>query len=134
MVVSVIAYRMPLGGDLLEPIDAGLLQHAADAEKMDQPAGLLRRAHRLDGVLLGRFVQVAFGVVPFGHAAPRVLSAHFQIERHGDQGAVACGQLVAAFIGNYVQRAPKQQTCGRACRSIEEPPPVEIGVDHGESR
>ena len=86
MVVCVVADRMTGFGDLLQPLDIRLLKNPSDTEKMDDPAEILCNPRRLDRVVLRGLIQVPLLIVPFGHATPRVMPAHLQIERNGDPG------------------------------------------------
>src|SRR5262249_37498203 len=89
VIVSVIADRMARGGQLLEPVDAGMLENLADTEIMDDAAAFLDNPSGLDGVFLGRLVEVALLIVPLGDPAARILGAHLQIEGDGDEGLLA---------------------------------------------
>src|SRR3954468_6969417 len=66
-----------------------MLEDLTDTEVMDDSAAFLDDPSRLDGVFLGRVVEVALLIVPLGDAAARVLGAHLQIESDGDECLLA---------------------------------------------
>ena len=91
MIVSVIANGVSRVGELLEPIDVGLLEHAADAEEMNASAALFHQLRCLNGVVLGRVIEISLLVVPFLLVARGIGTTHLQIKRDRNQRFLVVG-------------------------------------------
>src|SRR6266542_3422760 len=85
-----------------------MLKDLTDAEVMEDAAAFLDDPSGLDGVFLGRLVEVALLIVPLGDTAPRVLGAHLQIERNGDERLLA-----GRFFLRATRHGSAEQGCGR---------------------
>src|SRR4051812_38859307 len=92
MVVGVVADRMALGGDLLEPIDVLLFERLSDRERMDHAAAPLDSMASVDSVIFGGLIQIALFVVPVLVFPSGKVAAHFQVERNCDLGLFEFGR------------------------------------------
>jgi hypothetical protein len=89
MVVGVVADRVPGVDDAAQPGNALLLEDSADGEEMGHAAMVADAPAGLDRVAFGFLVEIAFLVVPVDGFPGGEVAAHLEIERDGDQGAVA---------------------------------------------
>ena len=84
VIVGVIADRVAFAGNLFEPIDVLLLEHLADDKGVNHAAALSHAPASLDGVVLGRLVEIALFVVPVRVFPVGKIAGHLQVERDGD--------------------------------------------------